>query len=135
MVDYGTEVVAGVTPGKQGSNVHGIPVFDTVRMAVRKNPADTSVISVPPAMVRGAALEALHNGIRLLVIVTERVPRRDVIEILEIAKRNRDYFKLQFPIKNTAGSFSCFRIVLRRRLATVILFLFLLLLRLSSSIR
>lgn len=86
MVDYGTAVVAGVTPGKQGSSVHGIPVFDTVRMAVRENPADASVISVPPPMVKEAALEALHNGIRLLVIVTERVPRRDVIELLETAK-------------------------------------------------
>jgi succinyl-CoA synthetase alpha subunit len=85
MMDYGTRVVAGVTPGKQGQEVHGVPVYDTVRGAVREQPAEASVISVPPAMVKGAALEALDNGIKLLVIITERVPRRDVIEFLEAA--------------------------------------------------
>ncbi|MGD9074464.1 MAG: CoA-binding protein [Desulfobacteraceae bacterium] len=85
MMDYGTRVVAGVTPGKQGQQVHGVPVYDTVRGALRENPADTSVISVPPGMVKGAALEALDNGIKLLVIITERVPRKDVIELLEAA--------------------------------------------------
>jgi succinyl-CoA synthetase alpha subunit len=85
MMDYGTRVVAGVTPGKQGQQVHGVPVHDTVRGALRENPADTSVISVPPGMVKGAALEALDNGIKLLVIITERVPRKDVIELLEAA--------------------------------------------------
>ncbi len=85
MMDYGTRVVAGVTPGKQGQQVHGVPVYDTVRGAVREQPAEASVISVPPAMVKGAALEALDNGIKLLVIITERVPRRDVIEFLEAA--------------------------------------------------
>ncbi len=86
MLDYGTKVVAGVTPGKQGQQVHGVPVYDTVRGAVRENPADASVISVPPGMVKGAALEALQNGIKLLVIITERVPRKDVIELLEVAR-------------------------------------------------
>ena len=86
MLDYGTKVVAGVTPGKQGQQVHGVPVYDTVRRAVREYPADASVISVPPAMVKGAALEALENGIGLLVIVSERVPRIDVINILEVAR-------------------------------------------------
>jgi succinyl-CoA synthetase alpha subunit len=83
MMDYGTKVVAGVTPGKQGQEVHGVPVYDTVRGAVREQPAEASVISVPPGMVKGAAMEALDNGIKLLVIITERVPRKDVIEFLE----------------------------------------------------
>ena len=86
MIDYGSKVVAGVTPGKGGQTVHGVPVFDTVYQAVHKNNAEASVISVPPAMVRGAALEALSNGIKLLVIVAERVPRRDTIEVLEVAR-------------------------------------------------
>lgn len=86
MLDYGTKVVAGVTPGKQGEQVHGLTVYDTVRGAMRDHPADASVISVPPGMVKGAALEALENGIQFLVIVTERVPRKDVIEVLEVAK-------------------------------------------------
>ncbi|MFZ7126466.1 MAG: succinate--CoA ligase subunit alpha [Desulfobacterales bacterium] len=86
MIDYGTSIVAGVTPGKKGQSVHGVPVFDTVRQSLRAHPADASVISVPPALVKGAALEALENGLGLLVIVSERVPRKDTIEILEIAK-------------------------------------------------
>jgi len=86
MIDYGSKVVAGVTPGKGGQTVHGVPVFDTVYQAVHKNNAEASVISVPPAMVRGAALEALSNGIKLLVIVAERVPRKDTIEVLEVAR-------------------------------------------------
>ena len=86
MIDYGSKVVAGVTPGKGGQTVHGVPVFDTVYQAVRERSAEASVISVPPAMVRGAALEALSNGIKLLVIVAERVPRRDTIEVLEVAR-------------------------------------------------
>ncbi|MGD8227995.1 MAG: succinate--CoA ligase subunit alpha [Desulfobacteraceae bacterium] len=85
MIDYGSRVVAGVTPGKQGQQVHGVPVYDTVRGAVREHNAEAAVISVPPGMVKGAALEALENGIKLLVIITERVPRRDVIEFLEVA--------------------------------------------------
>jgi succinyl-CoA synthetase alpha subunit len=86
MIDYGSKVVAGVTPGKGGQTVHGVPVFDTVYQAVQKHKAEASVISVPPAMIKGAALEALSNGIQLLVIVAERVPRKDTIEILEVAR-------------------------------------------------
>ena len=86
MLDYGTNVVAGVTPGKQGQQVYGVPVYDTVRRAVERHDAEASVISVPPAMVKEAALEALENGLRLLVVVTERVPRKDVIAFLEVAE-------------------------------------------------
>jgi len=85
MIDYGTKVVAGVTPGKQGRTVHGVEVYDTVRRALKDHPAEASVVSVPPALVKGAALEALDNGIGLVVIVSERVPRKDTIEILEVA--------------------------------------------------
>jgi len=86
MINYGTKVVAGVTPGKRGQEVHGVPVYDTVRQAVQNHSADATVISVPPALVKGAALEALENGIKLLVIISERVPRKDTVEILEVAK-------------------------------------------------
>ena len=86
MIDYGSKVVAGVTPGKGGQTVHGVPVFDTVYQAVREHSAEACVISVPPAMVKGAALEALSNGIKLLVIVAERVPQRDTLEVLEVAR-------------------------------------------------
>ena len=86
MLDYGTRVVAGVTPGKQGQEVHGVPVYDTVRGALKVHPVDASVISVPPGMVKGAVLEAVENHIKLLVVVSERVPRKDVIEFLEAAR-------------------------------------------------
>ena len=86
MLDYGTRVVAGVTPGKQGQKIHGVPVYDTVRGALKAHPVDASVISVPPGMVKGAVLEAVENHIKLLVVVSERVPRKDVIEFLEAAR-------------------------------------------------
>ena len=86
MLDYGTRVVAGVTPGKQGQEVHGVPVYDTVRGALKEHPVDASVISVPPGMVKGAVLEAVENDIKFLVVVSERVPRKDVIEFLEAAR-------------------------------------------------
>jgi len=86
MLDYGTRVVAGVTPGKQGQEVHGVPVYDTVRGALKEHPVDASVISVPPGMAKGAVLEAVENHIKLLVVVSERVPRKDVIEFLEAAR-------------------------------------------------
>ena len=86
MLDYGTAVVAGVTPGKGGQSVHGIPVYDTVRAATRAAPVEASVISVPPPLVKGAAFEAMEHGVKLVVIITERVPRRDVVEILEVAR-------------------------------------------------
>lgn len=69
MLDYGTQVVAGVTPGKGEQSVHGVPVYDTVRQALREHPADATVISVPPALVKGAVLEAIENGIKLAVVV------------------------------------------------------------------
>jgi len=88
MIEYGSKVVAGVTPGKGGQTVYRVPVFNTVYEALKEHPADASVISVPPAMIKGAALEALSNGIELLVIVAERVPHKDTIEILEVARAN-----------------------------------------------
>ena len=85
MKDYGTRIVAGVTPGRKGDLVHGIPVYDTVGEANEmEGPLDVSVIFIPAAGVKEAALEALEAGVKLLVIVPDRVPLYDV---LEIAKR------------------------------------------------
>lgn len=89
MLDYGTKVVAGVTPGKLGHEIHGVPVYDSVAQATEAHRADASVISVPPLMVKEAALEALDHDIKLLVIVTERVPRKDVVEFLEVAREKQ----------------------------------------------
>lgn len=84
-LQYGARIVSGVTPGKGGLRVHGVPVFDTVAAALRTGGCDVTIISVPARFVRDAAWEALDNGLRLLVIITERVPRRDVVDILERA--------------------------------------------------
>src|SRR5947208_7093809 len=88
-LDYGAgaHVVGGVTPGRKGRDVHGVPVFDTVAQAVEHygGPIDGSVVTVPPAFTRDAVFEAVENGIELVVIVTERIPRRDVAEMVELA--------------------------------------------------
>lgn len=89
MQEYGTKVVSGVTPGKKGQSVYSVPVFDTVAQAMAHEAADAAIISVPPLMVKEAALESLMNGVKLLVIVTERVPRRDTVELLELARQKQ----------------------------------------------
>ena len=86
-LDYGSKVVGGVTPGRKGREVHGVPVFDTVAQAVEHygGPIDGSVVTVPPAFTKDAVLEAIENEIKLIVIVTERIPRRDVAQMVELA--------------------------------------------------
>jgi succinyl-CoA synthetase alpha subunit len=82
MKDYGTKLVAGVTPGRAGQDVCGVPVYDSVLQAWEKQgPIDASVIFVPAALVKNAALEAVDAGVKLLVIVPDRVPIHDVLEI------------------------------------------------------
>jgi succinyl-CoA synthetase alpha subunit len=88
-LDYGAgaRIVGGVTPGRLGRDVHGVPVFDTVAQAVEHHagPIDGSVVTVPPAFTRDAVFEAIENGIRLIVVVTERIPRADVAAMVELA--------------------------------------------------
>src|SRR5258707_13074334 len=86
-LDYGSKVVGGVPPGRKGREVHGVPVFDTVAQAVESygGPIDGSVVTVPPAFTKDAVFEAILNGIKLIVIVTERIPRRDVAQMVEWA--------------------------------------------------
>ena len=88
MLDYGTKVVAGVTPGRGGEEVEGIPVYDTVAEAVREQKAEASVFFVPAPAVKNAALETIEAGIKLIVVVTEHVPVHDVMEMRSYA-RNR----------------------------------------------
>jgi succinyl-CoA synthetase alpha subunit len=86
-LDYGSRVVGGVTPGRKDRDVHGVPVFDTVEQAVAHHgaPVDGSVVTVPPAFTKDAVLEAIENGIGLIVVVTERIPRGDVAQMVELA--------------------------------------------------
>jgi succinyl-CoA synthetase alpha subunit len=88
-LDYGAgaKIVGGVTPGRLGREVHGVPVFDTVAQAVAHHgaPIEGSVVTVPPAFTKDAVFEAIENGVKLVVIVTERIPRRDVAQMVELA--------------------------------------------------
>ena len=86
-LDFGSKIVGGVTPGRKGREVHGVPVFDTVEQVVEHHgsPPDGAVVTVPPAFTKDAVLEAIENGIGLIVVVTERIPRRDVAQMVELA--------------------------------------------------
>ena len=87
MIEYGTEVVAGVTPGKGGQEVHGVPVYDTVEEALEQHPEiNASIIYVPPRFAKDAAFEALEAEIPFLNIITEHIPVRDTWEIHRKAK-------------------------------------------------
>ena len=81
MLDYGTQIVAGVTPGKGGQEVEGVPVFDTVREAVEKTAANTSIIYVPARFAPDAILEAADAGIDLIVCITEGIPTLDMVNV------------------------------------------------------
>lgn len=85
-LDYGSKIVGGVTPGRGGRDVYGVPVYDTVREITSRQRVDGTVLTVPPAFVRDAAFEAIENGIKLMVIVTERVPRAEISQVLELAR-------------------------------------------------
>ncbi len=85
-LEYGTKVVAGVTPGRGGEEVHGVPVYDTLAEAVEGHGADTSLFLVPARFAKDAAVEAIEAGIRLLVLITERIPFHDALDIVAYAR-------------------------------------------------
>ena len=86
MLAYGTSVVAGVTPGRGGGEVGGVPVYDTLDEVMARHAPNTTLISVPPGAVLDACLEALSAGLRLLVIATEGMPQHDAMLALEKAR-------------------------------------------------
>ncbi len=103
MKEYGTNIVAGVTPGKGGKDIIGVPVYDTVLEASEAcGTFDISVLFIPAPLVRSAALEAIEAGVKLLVIVPDRVPIYDVLEIAHSAKKHG----AQFVGPNTLGVLS-----------------------------
>jgi len=86
MLDYGTKVVAGVTPGKAGETVHGVPVFDSCFDAVDETGANASIMFVPAPYAKDAAVEAIEAGVKLLVVITERIPFHDTLDVVTYAR-------------------------------------------------
>ncbi len=85
-LDYGAKIVGGVTPGRAGREVYGVPVYDSVRDIVQAyGEIEGSVVCVPPRFTKDAVFEALENGVKLIVVVTENVPRRQVAQMVELA--------------------------------------------------
>lgn len=88
MQEYGTNIVAGVTPGKEGQEVEGVPVYSTVKKAIKEQKPNFSVVFVPPKFAKDAAFEALNNGLNL-VIITENIPVHDILDILQLAEKKK----------------------------------------------
>lgn len=87
MIDYGTKIVGGVTPGKGGQEIHGVPVFDAMDEAVKATKADASVIYVPAKFAPGAIMDAVDAGIKLIVAITEGIPVLDMLEVYHEVRR------------------------------------------------
>ncbi|MET1101470.1 MAG: succinate--CoA ligase subunit alpha [Pyrodictiaceae archaeon] len=87
MLDYGTKIVAGVTPGKAGTSVHGVPVYDTMEEAKAEHPeANTSIIFVPAAFATDAVYEAINAGMKVIVVITEHIPVHDTMRFVNYAR-------------------------------------------------
>ncbi|HHY61283.1 MAG TPA: succinate--CoA ligase subunit alpha, partial [Clostridia bacterium] len=87
MLNYGTKIVAGISPGKEGQTVEGVPVYDSMFSALNYHQIDASVLFIPAPFAKDAALEAIDAGIKLLVIITEHIPLHDAAEIMAFAKK------------------------------------------------
>ncbi|MDH5783761.1 MAG: succinate--CoA ligase subunit alpha [Candidatus Bathyarchaeota archaeon] len=87
MLNYGTQIVAGVTPGKGGTQVHGVPVYDTIMEAADNHDANASIIFVPAPFAAEAAFEAMEANLRTIVIITEHIPIKDAIRVMAKAKQ------------------------------------------------
>jgi len=90
MLKYGTNIVGGVTPGKGGEEVEGVPVYNTVNEAVARGGADTSIMFVPPRFARSAIIEAIEAGLKTVVVIVEGLPHKDAIECMARAKAAGD---------------------------------------------
>jgi len=86
MKRYGTNIVAGVTPGKGGKEVEGVPVYDFVKEAVNNHKIDAAISFVPPPYAKDSCIEVIENSIKFLVLTTEQIPEHDVVEIIKYAE-------------------------------------------------
>ena len=87
MIDYGSNVVGGVTPGKGGSTHLGLPVFNTVKDAVKQTDAEASILFVPPSYAADSAMEAADAGIKVCVAITDGIPSHDMIKVKRYMRR------------------------------------------------
>ena len=106
MIDYGTNVVGGVVPGKGGETVHGVPVFNTVKEAVAATGADTSLVFVPPPFAADSIMEAADGGIRYAVCVTDGIPAQDMIRVKRYMYRYPKERRMVLTGPNCAGTIS-----------------------------
>jgi malate-CoA ligase subunit alpha len=106
MMDYGTNVVGGVTPGKGGSTEHGVPVFNTMKEAVEKTGATASIVFVPPPFAADSIMEAADAGIRTCVAITDGIPAQDMIKVKRYMRRYRAENRMCLIGPNCAGIIS-----------------------------
>ena len=106
MMEYGTNVVGGVTPGKGGQTHLGRPVFNTVKEAVKETGADASILFVPPAFAADSAMEAADAGIKTLVAITDGIPAHDMIKVKRYMRRYKNEDRMTMVGPNCAGIIS-----------------------------
>ncbi|MDQ0472564.1 succinate--CoA ligase subunit alpha [Labrys wisconsinensis] len=103
MLDYGTPVVGGVTPGKGGSTILGLPVFDTVKAAVGATGATVSIVFVPPPFAADSIMEAADAGIRVCIAITDGIPAQDMMRVKRYMRRYRAQARMRLLGPNCAG--------------------------------
>ena len=106
MLDYGTNVVGGVVPGKGGETVHGVPVFDTMKEAMAETQADASLVFVPPPFAADSIMEAADAGIRYCVCITDGIPAQDMIQVKRYMMRYPREKRMVLTGPNCAGTIS-----------------------------
>jgi succinyl-CoA synthetase alpha subunit/malate-CoA ligase subunit alpha len=106
MLEYGTNIVGGVVPGKGGETVHGVPVFDTVKEAVAATQADASLVFVPPPFAADSIMEAADAGITYCVCITDGIPAQDMIQVKRYMMRYPKERRMVLTGPNCAGTIS-----------------------------
>ncbi|MEM8949965.1 MAG: succinate--CoA ligase subunit alpha [Pseudomonadota bacterium] len=106
MIDYGTNIVGGVVPGKGGQSVHGKPVFDTMKQAVEETGATTSIVLVPPPFAADSIMEAADSGISFCVAITDGIPAQDMMAVKRYMRRYRRERRMRLIGPNCAGIIS-----------------------------
>jgi succinyl-CoA synthetase alpha subunit len=106
MIAYGTNIVGGVTPGKGGSSIHNVPVFDTVKQAIERTGATAAIVFVPPPFAADSIMEAADAGLKLCVAITDGIPAKDMIRVKRYMRRYARENRMQLVGPNCAGIIS-----------------------------